>query len=70
MGAYTDPNAPKRFYMVLVEGQGMSPNVRHASLTLAEEEAKRLAVKQGQRAYVLGVVGACQPVENVKWFTF
>lgn len=44
-----------RFYMVYVEGSG-SPTVKHGTAREATEEAARLAVKTGRRAYILNAI--------------
>lgn len=46
-----EQNAPG-FFMVYIEG-GRSPSHQHEYLSCAEEEAKRLALLTGKKAYVL-----------------
>lgn len=43
------------FYMLYAEGGG-APTYKHGTLSLAEEEAKRLAIKTGKEIFVLATV--------------
>lgn len=54
----------KEFYMVFV-ADGDSPTVRHCSLYLAENEAKRLAELTGKKAYVLCSIKSFQTTKFV-----
>lgn len=49
-----------KFWMVSVDGQP-GPTKRIDSLAAAEKEAARLAIKEGNRAYILEAVRAVSP---------
>lgn len=50
------------FFMVFIENGG-APTYRHATLNLAEQEAKRLAKLTGEKAFVLCSLKAFEVIE-------
>lgn len=54
-----------KFYMVVVDGQ--APNARYQDIELARKEAERMAIKAGNKAYVLEAIDVCAPVGQVQW---
>lgn len=50
----------ERFWMVYVEDKA-SPRHKHTAFELAKAEAERLAIVEGERAYVLEAVGYARP---------
>lgn len=50
------------FFMVYLENE-RTPTYRHATLDLAEQEAKRLSKQYGKKAYVLCTIKSIECVE-------
>ncbi|MDX1504642.1 MAG: hypothetical protein R3221_02935 [Spongiibacter sp.] len=53
----------KKFWAVWRENGGGAPQKRHESMDSAQKEAARLARQEGDRYFVLEVVGIVAPVE-------
>lgn len=53
----------QKFWAVWKENGGGAPQKRHESFESAQTEAARLARQEGQRYFVLEVIGIVAPVE-------